>query len=54
MGEDQPVKFIERMFSQAARDRVAILAVPRSVGRGEQRVYTLPLVSLAGALHNDK
>ena len=45
MGEDQPVKFIERMFSQAARDRVAILAVPRSAGRGEQRVYTLPQVT---------
>ena len=45
MGEDQPVEFIERMFSQPARDRVAILAVPRSAGRGEQRVYTLPQVT---------
>ena len=45
MGEDQPGKFIERMFSHAARDRVAILAVPRSAGRGEQRVYTLPQVT---------
>ena len=42
MEEDQPVKFIRRMFSHAARDRVAVLAVPRSAGRGEQRVYTLP------------
>lgn len=45
MEEDQPVKFIRRMFSHAARDRVAILAIPRAAGRGEQRVYTLPQVT---------
>ena len=42
MEEDQPVKFIDRMFSHAARDRVALLAVPRSGGKTEQRVFTLP------------
>ena len=42
MADDQAVKFIERMFSYAARDRVAILAIPRSEGKAEQRVFTLP------------
>ena len=42
MEEDQPVKFIQRMFSHAARDRLAILAVPRLDGKAEQRVFTLP------------
>ena len=42
MEADQAVKFIERMFSHAAHDRVAILAIPRSEGKAEQRVFTLP------------
>ena len=42
MEEDQAVKFIERMFSHAAQDRMAILAIPRSGGKAEQRVFTLP------------
>ena len=42
MEADQAVKFIERMFSHAASDRMAILAIPRSVGKAEQRVFTLP------------
>ena len=42
MEEDQSAKFIQRMFSHAARDRIAILAVPRSAGNAEQRVFTLP------------
>ena len=42
MEEDQSAKFIHRMFSHAARDRIAILAVPRSAGNAEQRVFTLP------------
>ena len=42
MNDDQAAKFIERMFSYAARDHVAVLAVPRSGGRTEQRVFTLP------------
>ena len=42
MADDQAVKFIERMFSHAAHDRVAILAIPRSEGKAEQRVFTLP------------
>lgn len=42
MADDQAVKFIERMFSRAADDRVAILAIPRSEGKAEQRVFTLP------------
>lgn len=42
MAQDQAVKFILRMFSHAAHDRIAILAVPRSSGRVEQRVLTLP------------
>ena len=41
MEADQAVKFIERMFSHAASDRMAILAIPRSVGKAEQRVFTL-------------
>ena len=40
MEADQAVKFIERMFSHAASDRMAILAIPRSVGKAEQRVFT--------------
>ena len=42
MAQDQAVKFILHMFSHAAHDRIAILAVPRSSGRVEQRVFTLP------------
>ena len=42
MADDQAVKFIERMFSHAAHDRIAILAIPRSAGKAEQRVLTLP------------
>ena len=42
MEEDQATKFIERMFSHAARDRVAFLAIPRPGGKAEQRVFTLP------------
>ena len=42
MAQDQAVKFILHMFSHAARDRIAILAVPRSAGKAEQRVFTLP------------
>jgi hypothetical protein len=42
MADDQAVKFIERMFSHAAHDRVAVLAIPRSEGKAEQRVFTLP------------
>ena len=42
MEADQAVKFIERMFSHAAHDRMAILAIPRSEGKAEQRVFTLP------------
>ena len=42
MEGEQAVKFIERMFSHAAHDRVAILAIPRSGGKAEQRVFTLP------------
>ena len=42
MGADQAVKFIERMFSYAAHDRIAILAIPRWSGKAEQRVFTLP------------
>ena len=42
MEADQAVKFIERMFSHAASDRMAILAIPRSEGKAEQRVFTLP------------
>ena len=42
MSDDQAVKFIERMFSHAAHDRIAILAIPRSEGKAEQRVFTLP------------
>jgi len=42
MEGDRPVKFIRRMFSHAARDRVAFLAIPRPEGRAEQRVFTLP------------
>ena len=42
MEADQAVKFIERMFSHAASDRMAILAIPRSGGKAEQRVFTLP------------
>ena len=41
MEADQAVKFIERMFSHAASDRMAILAIPRSMGKAEQRVFTL-------------
>ena len=41
MEADQAVKFIERMFSHAAQDRMAILAIPRSGGKAEQRVFTL-------------
>ena len=41
MEADQAVKFIERMFSHAAHDRMAILAIPRSEGKAEQRVFTL-------------
>ena len=41
MEADQAVKFIERMFSHAAHDRMAILAVPRCEGKAEQRVFTL-------------
>ena len=41
MEADQAVKFIERMFSHAASDRMAILAIPRSEGKAEQRVFTL-------------
>ena len=41
MEADQAVKFIERMFSHAAHDRMAILAIPRSMGKAEQRVFTL-------------
>ena len=41
MEADQAVKFIERMFSHAAADRMAILAIPRSEGKAEQRVFTL-------------
>ena len=43
--EDQSAKFIHRMFSHAARDRIAILAVPRSAGNAEQRVATLAQAS---------
>ena len=42
MEDGQAVKFIERMFSHAAQDRMAILAIPRSGGKAEQRVFTLP------------
>ena len=42
MEENQSAQFIRRMFSHAARDRVAILAIPRSGGKAEQRVFTLP------------
>ena len=42
MDEDQPTQFIQRMFSHAARDRVAFLAIPRPEGKAEQRVFTLP------------
>ena len=42
MEADQAVKFIQRMFSHAAHDRMAILAIPRSEGKAEQRVFTLP------------
>ena len=42
MEEDQSAQFIRRMFSHAARDRIAVLAVPRSSGKAEQRVFTLP------------
>ena len=42
MADDQAVKFIGRMFSHAAHDRVAILTIPRSEGKAEQRVFTLP------------
>ena len=42
MEEHQPAKFIQRMFSHAVRDRVALLAIPRSGGEAEQRVFTLP------------
>ena len=42
MDEDQPKQFVERMFSHAARDRVAFLAIPRLEGKPEQRVFTLP------------
>ena len=42
MDEDQPTLFIERMFSHAAHDRVALLALPRPDGKAEQRVFTLP------------
>ena len=45
MEEDQSAKFIHRMFSDAARDRIAILAVPRSAGNAEQRVATLAQAS---------
>ena len=45
MEADQAVKFIERMFSHAAQDRMAILAIPRSEGKAEQRVFTLPQVT---------
>ena len=45
MEEDQSAKFIHRMFSHAARDRIAILAVPRSAGNAEQRVATLAQAS---------
>ena len=41
MEDDQAVKFIRRMFSHAAQDRMAILAIPRSEGKAEQRVFTL-------------
>ena len=41
MDEDQPTQFIQRMFSHAARDRVAVLAIPRADGKAEQRVFTL-------------
>ena len=41
MAEGQAVKFIGRMFSAAAGDRIAILAVPRWEGKAEQRVFTL-------------
>ena len=41
MEADQAVKFIERMFSHAAADRMAILAIPRCEGKAEQRVFTL-------------
>ena len=42
MEGDQVVKFILHMFSHAAHDRIAILAVLRSAGKAEQRVFTLP------------
>ena len=42
MDHDQPKQFIRRMFSHAARDRVAFLAIPRPEGKPEQRVFTLP------------
>ena len=45
MEEDQSAKFIHRMFSDAAQDRIAILAVPRSAGNAEQRVATLAQAS---------
>ena len=42
MADEQAVKFIERMFSHVAHDRIAILAIPRAEGKAEQRVFTLP------------
>ena len=45
MEDDQSAKFIHRMFSHASRDRIAILAIPRSGGKAEQRVATLAQVS---------
>lgn len=43
--ESQSAQFIRRMFSYAARDRVAILAVPRSDGEVVQRVPTVAQAS---------
>ena len=47
MEADQAVKFIERMFSHAAHDRMAILAIPRSEGKAEQRGVHLGTGDLA-------
>jgi len=43
--DDQSAKFIQRMFSYTARDRIAILAIPRSGDKAEQRVATIAQVS---------
>ena len=49
MAEGQAVQFIGRMFSAAAGDRVAILAIPRSGGKAEQRVFS-PAQASSGAV----